>query len=163
MEPGRTNRTERHAFADHAMNDTDLRAFLRSQRWAVQASVSADGTPQAALVGIAVTGSLELLFDTSPKSRKLANLRRDPRIAFVIGGWTDGDERTVQYEGIADLPQGDELERLLETYFEAFPDGRARRASGVAYVRVRPRWIRFSDFNRGPVVEEFRFGPVPGA
>jgi pyridoxine/pyridoxamine 5'-phosphate oxidase len=144
------------------MNEPDLRDFLHSQRWAVQAAVSPDGAPQAALVGIAVTDALELVFDTSPHARKLACLRHDPRVAFVIGGWTEGDERTVQYEGVADLPQGDELERLLDVYFRAFPDGRARRGSGVAYVRVRPRWIRFSDFNRGPDVHEFRFGSTGG-
>lgn len=109
-------------------------------------------------MGVAVTDALE----PSPRAHKLACLRHDPRIAFVIGSWTDGDERTVQYEGAAGLPQGDELERLLDAYFRAFPDGRARRGGGAAYVRVRPRWIRFSDFNHGPVVQESRFGPSHG-
>jgi hypothetical protein len=79
------------------------------------------------------------------------NLRRNPRIAFVIGGLTNGDERTVQYEGVADEPGGAELERLKEFYLIRFPDGRERQGwRGLVYVRARPTWIRYSDFNRTP-------------
>jgi hypothetical protein len=69
----------------------------------------------------------------------------------VIGGLADGDERTVQYEGLADEPTGFELEQLKEHYFTRFPDGRDRqRWPGILYVRVRPRWLRFSNFNTTP-------------
>jgi hypothetical protein len=87
------------------------------------------------------------------------NLRRNPRIAFVIGGLTHGDERTVQYEGVADEPVGADLERLKELYFIRFPDGRERQNwPGLVYVRARPTWIRYSDFNRKPP-EIVEFGP----
>jgi hypothetical protein len=79
------------------------------------------------------------------------NLRRNPKIAFVIGGLTNGDKRTVQYEGVADEPVGAELERLKELYFTRFPDGLERQSwRGLVYVRARPMWIRYSDFNRTP-------------
>jgi general stress protein 26 len=91
---------------------------------AVQASVSAADGAQAAVVGIVASDDLELFFDTDGTSRKVSNLRRNPKIAFVIGGTTDGDERCVQYEGVADEPNGAELTRLKELYFESFPDGR---------------------------------------
>jgi hypothetical protein len=69
----------------------------------------------------------------------------------VIGGTRDGDERTVQYEGTADEPSGAELERLLALYYERFPDGPARRSwPGLIYVRVKPIWIRYSNFNAQP-------------
>jgi general stress protein 26 len=77
------------------MNEVDLLGFLRLHRWAVQGSVSPRGAPQSALVSFAVTDSLEIVFDTLDTTRKVANLRVNPRIAFVIGGWLDGDERTV--------------------------------------------------------------------
>jgi pyridoxine/pyridoxamine 5'-phosphate oxidase len=125
------------------MELAELVRFMRQSKLAVQASVTADGAPQAALVGFVVSDAGEVFFDTSNASRKCQNLRRDPRIALVVG-W---DERTVQYEGIADEPMGDELARLKELYFESFPDGRAReRWPDIAYFRVRPRWARFSDF-----------------
>lgn len=139
------------------MTTDDLLAFLRTQRFAVQASRNARGSTQAALVGIAVTDSLEIVFDTVSSTRKARNLLANPRAALVIGGWLPGDERTVQYEGIADRPTGDELDRLKAAYFSAWPDGVSRSAwPGLVYIRVRPTWIRYSDFNRAPsLVVEF--------
>jgi general stress protein 26 len=124
---------------------------MREHSMAVEASVSVAGGPQAAVVGIVVTDDLEVFFDTADTSRKIDNLRRNPRIALVIGGTTGGDERTVQYEGVADEPTGAELQRLKELYFESFPDGRERQAwPGITYLRTRPTWIRYTDFNREP-------------
>ena len=76
---------------------------------AVESSASDTGTPQAAVVGFAVTDQFEIVFDTLASTRKAQNLRHHPKIAFVIGGLVDGDERTVQYEGVADEPSGAEL------------------------------------------------------
>ncbi|MGH7626111.1 MAG: hypothetical protein ACREOJ_12440 [Gemmatimonadaceae bacterium] len=57
----------------------------------------------------------------------------------MLGGWVAGDERTVQFEGIADEPVGVELERIQETYFAAWPDGPPRASwPGITYFRVRP-------------------------
>jgi hypothetical protein len=99
-----------------------------------------------------------LFFDTVATTRKVANLRHDPRIAFVIGGTAPGEERTVQYEGVADEPAGADLRRLKAAYFERFPEGRARETwPGIVYLRAIPTWIRYSDFNQEPVeVAEFR-------
>jgi hypothetical protein len=63
----------------------------------------------------------------------------------------NGDERTVQFEGITDEPAGADLERLKEIYFARFPEGRDRQHwPGLTYVRVRPQWLRFSNFNESP-------------
>ena len=103
------------------------------------------------MVGYAVTDELEIVFDTLASTRKLKNLRRDPRIALVIG-WDA--EQTLQVEGLADEPSGETLTRLKRRYFEAFPDGIEReRWPGICYVRVRPHWARFSDFRDGSVLE----------
>lgn len=134
-----------------SITTADLLAFLRTQRFAVEASRGPDDSIQAALIGIAVTDTLEIVFDTLASTRKAPNLRRSPRMALVIGGWSPGDERTVQYEGIADEPTGMELDQLKAAYFEAWPDGPSRANwPGLIYVRVRPTWIRYSDFNRNP-------------
>ena len=134
------------------MTQADLLNFIRQHRWAVQASVSAGGAPQAALVGFAVTDAFELIFDTLDTTRKALNLGGNGRIAFVIGGWVDNDERTVQYEGIADIPAGDDLQRLKDIYFSVFPDGRERQKwPGLVYFRTKPLWVRYSDFNRTPL------------
>jgi hypothetical protein len=134
-----------------------LLAFMRTHRVAVQASVSPAAAAQAAVVGIAVSDGFEIVFDTLGSSRKAHNLRVNPAIALVIGGLLPGDEQTVQYEGVADEPTGNELERLKQTYYAVYPDGVSRLSwPGLTYVRVRPRWIRYSDFGQAtPLIVEF--------
>jgi hypothetical protein len=146
--------------SEHMPVDAErLLAFLRRHRLAVQASVSGAMAPQAAVVGYAVTDRFEIVFDTLASSRKAANLRLNDRIALVIGGTLEGDEQTVQYEGIADEPSGAELETLTRVYYAFWPDGPSRLGwPGLIYVRVRPTWIRYSDFNVNPP-ETTEFGP----
>lgn len=126
------------------MTRTDLLAFLRRHRYAVEATVSPSGAPQAAVVGVVVTRAIELFFDTESTTRKYDNIRHRPSIAFVIG-WDEA--QTVQYEGVVDEPSGEELGRLKALYFDRFPDGPTREAwPTIKYLRVRPTWIRYSDF-----------------
>jgi hypothetical protein len=144
------------------MTRTELVAFLRRQRLCVQTSVSPSGAPQAAIVGFAVSDDLEIVFDTIGTTNKMQNLRKNPRVALVIG-WDD--EQTAQLEGLADEPQGDELARLKAVYFHAWPDGVARQAwKDITYVRVRPTWVRYSDFRPGGgIVELDEVEPRPSA
>lgn len=130
---------------------SELLAFIREHRLAVQASVSATDGPQAAVVGFAITDQFEIVFDTVDSTRKAPNIRRNPRVALVIGGSNPGDERTVQYEGIADEPAGAELERLKAAYYAVYPDGPSRLGwRGLIYFRVRPTWIRYSNYTVNP-------------
>jgi pyridoxine/pyridoxamine 5'-phosphate oxidase len=128
-----------------------LLAFMRQELYAVQASVSVRGAPQAAIVGIVVSDRFEVFFDTLTSSRKAVNLRHNSAAALVIGPAAAGAERTVQLEGAADEPTGTELERLLELYFARFPDGRERQQwPGITYWRVSPTWLRYCDFSVDP-------------
>ncbi|MEP6872106.1 MAG: pyridoxamine 5'-phosphate oxidase family protein [Anaerolineaceae bacterium] len=141
------------------METAVLLAFMRAHKWAIEASASPAGAPQAAIIGIAVTEELELVFDTLLSSRKAENLKANPRAAFVIGGWNDADPRTLQYEGAADFPSGAELERLKLVYYSAFPDGPTRLSwPGITYARVKPRWVRLSNFTvEPPAISERTF------
>ena len=142
------------------MNRSELLAFLRRHRLCVQASTAASGAPQAAVVGFAVSDDLEFVFDTLETSRKLVHLRRDPRIAIVIG-WDE--EQTAQIEGVADEPTNGELERIRAVYFAAWPDGVQRLAwKGITHVRVRPVWIRYSDFRPGGRIVEWNLDGLGG-
>src|SRR4051812_23796013 len=135
------------------MDRQGLLVFLRQHRLCVQASVGAQGGPQAAVVGYAVSDRLELIFDTLASTRKAQNLRRDARIAIVVG-WEG--EQTLQLEGLADEPSGEDLARLKQLYLAAFPDGVERQGwPGICYLRVRPHWARFSDFATGGSIVEF--------
>jgi hypothetical protein len=109
------------------------------------------------VVGLAFSERGEAVFDVQNSTRKVKNLRRDPRAAIVV--WEG--ERTVQLEGLADEPSGAERDRLLKVYFEAFPDGAERaRRQGIIHVRIRPTWVRYSDFDAKPepVIVELSWG-----
>lgn len=141
------------------MTDIDLYAFIAKSRLGVLGTISPAGLPQSALVGIAITRRLEIVFDTVKSSRKYPNLIAWPACSFVIGGWGTG-EQTVQFEGEAEELKPPELERYQETYFKAWPDGPARMSwPGIVYFAVRPTWIRYSDFDQNPpLIREFTYG-----
>ena len=131
-----------------SLERTALYDFLKRHRLGVVSSISAGGQPQSALVGIAVTPLLEVIFDTLKTARKYANLAANPRCSLVIG-WEG--EQTVQLEGIASQPTGLEVERYQAIYFAVWPDGRLRVSwPHIAYFVVRPAWIRYSDYDRDP-------------
>jgi general stress protein 26 len=138
------------------MNPHDIYKFIEGRRLAVLASVGPDQKPQAALMGIAVTEGLEIVFDTVRSTRKYANLKSRPSAAFVIG-WAG--EITLQYEGRAREVSGKELEPYQQLYFEKWPDGQFRaKMPDTVYFVVEPKWIRYSDYSTAPpTIEEFNF------
>lgn len=146
------------------MTETDLYAFLARHRLGVLGTVCGSGAPQSALVGIAVTPKLEIIFDTVKSSRKYPNLISGPACSFVIGGWGSG-EQTVQYEGRAEELKPPELRHYQKAYFKVWPDGPSRMNwEGIVYFVVRPRWIRYSDFDHDPPrIYEFAFPNGPAA
>jgi general stress protein 26 len=145
----------------HPLTPAQLLSFMRAQPWAIEASVTPDGAPEAAVVGVAVTDRCELLFDTQSESRKHKNLLSNPRVAFVIG-WEH--ERTVQYEGVAELPPAAELAGVQAYYVDRFPDGPTRQTwPDLVYWRVRPTWIRYSNLNVSPpIVQEWDAAAIAG-
>jgi pyridoxine/pyridoxamine 5'-phosphate oxidase len=140
------------------MTEADLYDFMTKHRLGVLGTICQTGAPQSALVGIAITPRLEIVFDTVKSSRKYQNLIARPACTFVIGGWGSG-EQTVQYEGDAEELKPPELARYQETYFKAWPDGPARMSwPGIVYFVVRPTWIRYSDFDQNPpLIREVTF------
>jgi hypothetical protein len=140
------------------MDQQSILTFLQQQRLAVVSSLSPHGTPQSALVGIAVTPDFEVIFDMARASRKYANLTANPACSLVIG-WAG--EQTCQFEGMAFEPADPERSRYLEHYFAVWPDGRERMQSpAITFLVVRPHWIRYSDFDqRPPLIQEFTFPP----
>ena len=128
------------------MNVDEVFQFMNSEHLAVLATTGENGQPEAALMGFAVTPELEIIFDTVRSSRKYPNLKKNPRVAWVIGCTT---EVTVQYEGIAEELEGEELARYKKPYFAKFPDGPERQNwPGITYFVVRRKWVRYCDYNR---------------
>jgi general stress protein 26 len=125
----------------------ELVAFVRRRGVAVVATRGPDGAPQAAEVGVAVTEDAEIIFDTSIHSREYHNILAFSQVALVVGG---DEEVTVQSEGVADVLTGEDRDRCLRVYFQQYPEGRERALNpDIAHVRIRPLWIRLSDYRPG--------------
>ena len=130
------------------MDRVAIYAFMIRQRYGVVSSTATDGTPQSALVGIASTSRLEVIFDTVKSSRKYPNLVQRPVCSMVIG-WSG--EQTLQLEGIVEEPQGAALERFQDEYFAQWPECREHASwPDIAYFVVHPHWIRYSDYDQHP-------------
>ena len=132
------------------MNRQELIAYVRAKGDGVVATATPEGAPEAAYVAIAATDSGELVFDARIGSRKIANIRANPRVAVVIDG---RDETTLQCEGTAYIPVGVDRERCAAAYAEAFPQFvRSLSNDDIAVVRITLDWARFGDFRERPHV-----------
>ena len=131
-------------------------SFMKRHNLAVISTLSKDNKSESALIGIAVSENLEIVFDTVKTSRKYKNLSQNPDVALVIG-WDN--ETTVQYEGVAvELSSvGDEYYK--EIYYSVYPDGRERAVTwpDIVHFKITPSWIRYSDFNESGSIEEIDF------
>lgn len=139
-----------------AISETDVYGFLVRSKLGVLGTIGSAGAPQSALVGIAVTEGLEIIFDTVKSSRKYPNLMARPACSFAIG-WVG--EETVQYEGRAEELSGGELARCQQIYFDVWPECRAHLTwPDIVYFVVRPQWIRYSNYDQNPpLIREFSF------
>ena len=135
----------------------DVLEYVHRHTLAVVSTIGAGGAPHAALVGVAATDALQVIFDTVSTSRKHGDLLQNPRAAVTFSG---PGEQTLQFEGIAHPVSlhdpADELYR--ETYYSAWPGGRDRLLwPNLSYWRISPRWARYSDYDRGPLIVEFHW------
>jgi general stress protein 26 len=130
--------------------------FAKQHSLAVVSTISAEGNPEAAVVGFAISKDLEIVFDTVKTSRKYKNLLQNPAVAVVVG-WNN--ETTLQYEGLATELGRDEADHYKEIYFEVYPDGRERAVTwpDIVHFKITPTWIRYSNFNDPVVIEEMTF------
>jgi PPOX class probable F420-dependent enzyme len=85
------------------MSADEIEDFVTSSRGGTLATVDRDGQPHLTAMWYGVVDG-EIWFETKAKSQKAVNLRRDPRITFLL---EDGDTydtlRGVSFEGTADI------------------------------------------------------------
>jgi pyridoxine/pyridoxamine 5'-phosphate oxidase len=135
------------------MKVEEVFAIVKQKRLAVVSTADESGAPEAALVGFALTERNEVVFDTLGSSRKAVNIARRATTALVIG-WDN--DITVQIEGDARRPQGGDLAYAKAAYYREWPDGRSRENwPDIAYIVVKPRWMRYANYAGAPVIEEF--------
>lgn len=124
-----------------AMSDDEVRAFLDAGRRVQVATINPDGTPHLVPMSYAlVDGRLALW--TDPRSKKVANLRRDPRLSCLVEeGTRFADYRGVQLSGRAELLDDPETSlrmglALYERYGGPLTDQLREAAASLAPERV---------------------------
>ena len=85
------------------MSNDEVVAFLDGERRAHVATINADGSPHVVPLSYVVIDGL-LTFWTDPRSRKVANLRRDARMTCLVEAGDRFEEfRAVQLSGRVEL------------------------------------------------------------
>jgi PPOX class probable F420-dependent enzyme len=89
--------------AQIVMSDAEIKDFVNSSRGGTLATIGRDGQPHLTAMWYGVVDG-EIWFETKAKSQKAVNLRRNPRITFLL---EDGDTydtlRGVSFEGAAEI------------------------------------------------------------
>ena len=133
----------------------DARALLDSAKVATLVTINADGSAHISTAWVGIENG-EIVLGTLPDQRKLANIRRDPRVALSvispkINDW--GLQEYIVLEGTARITEGGAaqlLQRLAHVYlgpdvvFPQMPDPPPGFVTHVRVERVRGigNWLR---------------------
>lgn len=123
----------------------ELVTAVREAGLGVLATVSAQGAPAAALVGLVPTPEGEIVLNTPGASLKATHLAGEPRVALVIGT----GPRSIQVEGTAELVQGEARRRYERVLLTRFSPERVLDPLWAVVV-VRPVWARRYDVSTHP-------------
>jgi PPOX class probable F420-dependent enzyme len=90
------------------MTAAEVAAFLQRSRTATVASVGPGGLPHVVAMWYGISGDA-VYIETKAKSQKAVNLRRDPRMVFMVEAGDSYDTlRGVSLEGTATIIEGGE-------------------------------------------------------
>lgn len=88
--------------AQIVMTDAEVADFVINHRTGTLATIGPDGQPHLTAMWYAVLDG-EIWLETKAKSQKAVNLRRDPRVTFLLeAGQTYDTLRGAAFEGIAE-------------------------------------------------------------
>ena len=116
--------------------------------------------PEAALVAYVYNDKLELFFQTNKYSRKAANLKRNPQVAFVMGLALE-DLVTIQYQGRAtQITKKEEREACKKMFIDRnSPTASPKYLEhpDAIYFKVVPTWVGCHDYRgKQPQVLELK-------
>jgi nitroimidazol reductase NimA-like FMN-containing flavoprotein (pyridoxamine 5'-phosphate oxidase superfamily) len=128
--------------------------ILDTHRTMAISTLRADGWPQTTIVGYANEG-LTLYFLIFRSSQKLANIRRDMRVSFAVGGETEKlDQLTAVYAAahaveIKDEEQRARAWRLLESRHPNLVDFELPERTEAAMIKATCQFISVLDYRKG--------------
>jgi PPOX class probable F420-dependent enzyme len=89
--------------AQIVMSEAEITDFVTGSRTGTLATIGSDGQPHLTAMWYGVVDG-EIWLETKAKSQKAVNLKRDPRVSFMIeGGDTYDSLRGVSFEGTAEI------------------------------------------------------------
>jgi PPOX class probable F420-dependent enzyme len=85
------------------MTDEEITDFVARSRTGTMATIGAGGQPHLVAMWYGVLDG-EIWIETKVKSQKVVNIRRNPRVSFLIeDGMTYDSLRGVSFEGVAEV------------------------------------------------------------
>ncbi|MBX9640983.1 MAG: PPOX class F420-dependent oxidoreductase, partial [Mycobacteriaceae bacterium] len=107
--------------ASIVMTEDEITDFVNNSRTGTLATIGPDGQPHLTAMWYAVVDG-EIWLETKAKSQKAVNLKRDPRVSFLL---EDGDTydtlRGVSFEGVAEIVDDpDALHRVGVSVWERY-------------------------------------------
>lgn len=131
--------------------------FIKNETYAVVSTTNRAGHPESALVGFSQTESLEIVFATQDKTRKIENILHNPNVAIAIG---PGDKKYtgIQIEGSARVVRVEDADEYADAHYKKIPSARPHKEDeGECFVIVTPSWARYTDVGSKPeeVIEDY--------
>jgi general stress protein 26 len=125
----------------------EILAYLKGQQVCVFAIEMPDGSPHAATIHFANTDEPVFVFETEKGYRKTEALfGRDVSRATMVVGSNEGDMKTFQMDGTAQLLKDDAKK---EFYLTKFPQKRGKLDNPkVVMFTFTPTWWRFTDWTK---------------
>jgi PPOX class probable F420-dependent enzyme len=85
------------------MSEAEITDFVTRSRTGTMATIGPDGQPHLVAMWYGIVDG-DIWIETKTKSQKAVNLRRDPRVSFLIeDGMTYDTLRGVSFEGVAQI------------------------------------------------------------
>ncbi len=128
------------------MSEDEIADFVVKSRTGTLATVGPDGQPHLTAMWYAVVDG-EIWLETKTKSQKAVNLKRDPRVSFLIeDGQTYDTLRGVSFEGVAEIVDDtDALHRVgvsvWERYTGPYTDDLKPMVDQMMYKRICVRIV----------------------
>jgi len=110
-----------HQRAQIVMSDAEIAEFVATSRTGTLATIGPDGQPHLTAMWYGVLDG-EIWLETKAKSQKARNIRRDPRVSFLLeDGQTYDTLRGVSFEGVAEIVEDpDDLFRVGVSVWERY-------------------------------------------
>jgi PPOX class probable F420-dependent enzyme len=141
------------------MTPAEVASFLERSRTATVASIGPDGLPHLVAMWYGIIGDA-VYIETKSKSQKAVNLRRDPRMVFMVEAGTSYDTlRGVSLEGAATIIEpagGEEYWAAARSVYERYTGPYTDEARPIleymmnkrVVVKLVPRRVRSWDHRK---------------